>query len=193
MYRKIIFIIFLTIQIDMTVKATVLLSLSFLSLALILSFKPFVLQNLNILEFKSNFAAMIALFVGNLYICNVSDLLKAICFAMIILINTWFFLSFLFDIVYLFFQINYEKFQKFSPNFTRLFAKFLLKMDQFSLMSCFKCIILNFITRKLFNLKNIETKIHSSDAATRPRQWKFSLYPSERKTKILAPSSAKII
>lgn len=193
MYRKIIFIIFLTIQIDMTIKATVLLSLSFLSLVLILSFKPFVLQNLNILEFKSNFAALIALFVGNLYISEISDLFKAICFVMIILINTWFFLSFLFDIIFLFFHVNYEKFNKFSPKLTITIANFLLKIEQFSVMSCLKYAIFNYMARKLFNIKKIDSKLHSTNGSAQPKLWKFSLYPAERKTKILAPMSVKRI
>lgn len=140
MYRKIIFIIFLTVQIQVIIKVLVLLCLSFISLTMVLLYKPFILQDLNILELKSNFAALTVLFVGNLYLCDVSDNLKAFCFVGIVVINTWFFVNFLLDIIFLFFQINFEKFSKFSPRLTLIFARLLIKIEEFSIKKCFKWI-----------------------------------------------------
>lgn len=138
MYRKIIFIIFLTVQIPVNIKVLILLSLSFISLSLIITYKPFILQDLNILELKSNFSALTVLFVGNLFICDISDYFKAICFVGIVIINTWFFLNFLFDIIFLFFQINFEKFKKISPRFTIAFAKLLIEIEELSIRKCFE-------------------------------------------------------
>lgn len=138
MSRKIIFIIFLTLQMELIVKAVILLFLTFLSLSMILTCKPFVLQDLNILELKSNLSALTILFAGNIYLCDVSDHLKAFCFSGIVIINTWFLWNFLFAIILLFFQINFERFHKFSPRITIICARFLLEIDQFSLKTCFK-------------------------------------------------------
>lgn len=138
MYRKIIFVIFLIVQIDVIIKVLILLSLSFISLTVVIIYKPFILQELNILELKSNFAALTVLFVGNLYLCDIYDSLKAICFVVIVIINTWFFLNFLFDLIFLFFQIHFEKINKILPRFTVVFAKILIEIEGLSIRKCLK-------------------------------------------------------
>lgn len=150
MYRKIIFIVFLIVQLHLMIKIVILLALSFLSLMMILIHKPFVLKELNILELKSNFAALTILFVGYLYLCGISDNFKAFCFAAIVLINTWFFWNFLFDIIFLLFQIYYEKFKKLSPRLTNVFAKVLIEMEEFSIQKYLKRKQLEMLSQKLY-------------------------------------------
>ena len=91
MYRKIIFIFFTILTtIPNEQKTIILLFVSAGFLHYTLKNRPFVVQEMNMLEIQSNLTAMITIFSGSLYILNVSDIIKASTFTSIILINTFF-------------------------------------------------------------------------------------------------------
>lgn len=130
MFRKIIFIIFATLHIEIELKAVLLLSFSFLSVIFILNNRPFVMRNFNMLEFKSNLAVLVSLFFGNFYIFTISNSAKVICFLFIILANTWFFKNFFFSVSILFMNVHFEKIKKYMPKCAEKIAYLLLLFDE---------------------------------------------------------------
>ena len=130
MFRKIFFIFVSVLQIQISVKGMILLTLSFISHFLIIIKQPFVMQRLNNLESKSSFAAFFTLFIGNLYICDISDSQKAICFVLIIITNTYFFCGFLFDVIYLLLTIHYDNIYKISPKIALVLARIFVGVEE---------------------------------------------------------------
>ena len=149
MYRKIIFICFSIFQAQVIIKAMFLLSLSFISLFLIIIYKPFVIKELNQLEYKSDLSALITLYAGNLYLCNISETSQALCFFLIVLINTWFFTNFVYNLLYLFLQIHFDKFYKLFPKITTVITNAVVYLEttkikcQFSSLKAYFSMIMN--------------------------------------------------
>ena len=116
MYRKMIFIFFTIITTISNDKKTVfLLVISATSLFITVMNRPFLLRELNILEAHSNATALITIFAGSLYILDITDGLKAILFVLIILINSFFIVRWIFS-VFDILMLTYEtKILKFCP------------------------------------------------------------------------------
>ena len=135
MFRKNFFIFLSIIPIDVFLKGVILLSVSFISLFLVLQKQPFILSKLNDLEYKSNFAALITLFVGNLYLYDISQVIQDICFVLILLTNTLFFCTFLFNVLYLLLHIHFEKLYKLSPRLTTFITSIFISLNKFEITS----------------------------------------------------------
>jgi hypothetical protein len=117
MYRKIIFIsINLFTDMPMISKAVILLFFSFLSLVITFNSKPFLLKEMNYLEFYSNISASFTIFSGSLYITDINDYIKACCFAAIVLVNFMFAIIWLISLISITFQTHYKKFEKYFPS-----------------------------------------------------------------------------
>jgi len=173
MFRKIFFIFLSIIAIDVFLKGVILLSVSFISLFLVLQKQPFILSKLNDLEYKSNFAALITLFVGNLYLCDISQVIQDICFVLILLTNTLFFCNFLFNVLYLLLHIHFEKLYKLSPRLTTFITSIFISLNKFEITS------LNIpALKKMFHTRDGS---HTTFATSNKNLSNSSFYP---KTKI---------
>ena len=129
MFRKIIFIIISIFQIDIFSKSILLISLSFVSTYLIIVCRPFILKELNLLEFHSNIAALATLFCGSLYINDISDEFKAFLFSLIIFTNALFAMNFVYLLFFLILTVYFDKFSKMCPKFFQCFIDFLNKWE----------------------------------------------------------------
>jgi len=118
MYRKIFFIAINLSSMTSFLKVSILLCVASINLFLNFRFRPYVFQELNVLEFYSLLSTIFMLFTGALYISEIGDNLKAMCFLSIILVNSAFCLSWFCSIVSLTFFNNWEKFEKVFPKFT---------------------------------------------------------------------------
>ena len=173
MFRKIFFIFLSVFQMQILVKGIILLSISFIFLFLVIIKKPFIMEKLNYLEYKSSFAALITLFIGNLYICDIPDMAKGICFILIIVVNTYFFCGFLFDVLYLLLTIHFDKIYKMSPKIAKALTSFFVNFDEFDITRLNLQVLGNFF-------KNKQESISTSTTAKQnfPR---YSFFP---KTKV---------
>lgn len=117
MFRKIIFITVSIFKMGLFAKAVILISLSFVSFFLIMVCRPFILHELNTLEFQANISAIITLYSGTLYMNDISKEFKAILFFLIIMTNIIFFINFFMNTLYLFITMHFERIHKFCPYF----------------------------------------------------------------------------
>ena len=125
MYIKIVFIFFSILTTIPNQQKTVLL-LFFATVSLFYTSKnrPFLDDEINLLEIQSNITAVVSLFAGSLYILDINDQLKAIAFSAIVIFNTlfavkWFF-SFLDVVIYLY----GKKIFSYCPSFILVFYDF---------------------------------------------------------------------
>lgn len=133
MFRKIVFIVFSSIPINIFVKSVVLLFLASFPMFNTLKCMPFVFHHHNILEFKADQATFINFFIGNLYLFGISENLKIACFCIIILANTRFILDFLCEIIILFLKQYIVKLFQRSSSFAKLLAKILRILERIKL------------------------------------------------------------
>lgn len=80
--------------------------------------KPFVFNRLNDIECYSLMSAIITLFSGALYLCNIGDFMKALSFSAIILVNLCFSFIWILNLLDIIFETNLGKLQHFFPFFT---------------------------------------------------------------------------
>ena len=91
MYRKIIYISLNLIEsMDIMVKICILLCISYVSFLVHYETKPFILKEMNDLEFYSTLSAALILFSGSLYITNANEIVNTFSFIMVIIINIYF-------------------------------------------------------------------------------------------------------
>lgn len=116
MYRKIMFIS-INLFTDMSIfsKAVILLFFSFLSLMVTFNSKPFLLREMNYLEFYSNISASLTIFSGALFITDINDYLKALCFSVIIFVNGVFALIWLTSMISLVFHVHHRNLERICP------------------------------------------------------------------------------
>lgn len=115
MYRKIIFIVINLLNINSLTKVTLLLFISTLVFLITYFTRPFVFAPLNQIELYSLMSAIITLFAGALYISDVNDYLKAISFMVILLVNFAFVLTWLFSLLNIVFETNFNKMKEKCP------------------------------------------------------------------------------
>ena len=127
MFRKITFITISIFQIDIFSKSILLISLSLVSSYLIIVCRPFILKELNLLEFHSNIAALATIFCGSLYLNDISDEFKAFLFFLIIFTNGLFAVNFVSLLLSLILMIYFDKFSEMCPKFFQRFIDFLNK------------------------------------------------------------------
>ena len=118
MYRKIIFISINLLTLTSFAKVTILLMIAGLAFVLTYFAQPFNYRELNKIEEYSLLSAMATLFSGALYVCDVNDILKAISFSAIILVNIAFIITWFFSLTNVVFQSHLGKLQEYFPKFT---------------------------------------------------------------------------
>lgn len=140
-YKKITFLIFSTIHIDITIAANILLGVDFMSLILKSQYKPFIISKINKIDMLSNFASISTIFVGNIFIGNTFSIhFRLFLFLFLIIVNSIFLFYFTIDLLILFIHNYYEIIHKFSPKYSELFKKGVLTFR--------KLLNLNFTSKK---------------------------------------------
>lgn len=142
MYRKILFIsVNLLENLSIFNKATLMLSFSFVSFLITYYSRPFLLKKMNVLELYSNLSSALTIYAGALYIMDVGDWLKAICFATVVLLNCIFSYFWISSMISIIFHAHFETREKFFPKITlKIFALIeALSRLKFSLNLCFYC------------------------------------------------------
>lgn len=117
MYKKVTILFVSMFQLNIDLKAAILLFVSFLSLILSKISFPFVSQKLNNIELVSNIAAFVILFSGSLYIHSVGVLWQAVIFINILIFNTSFLMLSSFSLIKIFLDNNLSRLQKICPYF----------------------------------------------------------------------------
>ena len=91
MYRKIIFIsVNLFQEMSLIEKTSILMFFSFSSFLLTFHEKPFLLKKINIIELYSNLSASLTLLLGAIYISNKNEIINAMSFFFVVLVNICF-------------------------------------------------------------------------------------------------------
>ena len=131
MYRKMIFIFFTILSnISNREKTVILLLISSFSLYETLKYKPFILSSLNKLEIYSNFAALVSIFAGSLYVLEVSNEIKAITFCVIILRNTTFTIKWIISVFDIIMTTFSSKIFRCCPKLIEFYAIFKKSRDE---------------------------------------------------------------
>lgn len=101
---------------------------------------PFIDPALNSLEIKANIASMITILLGLFYLTNLSEKAQAFCFALIVIVNTFFLLNWVKFVFYVTFKTINEHhiIKKFCP---QLPTKILVFIKGSSILNCF-CLII---------------------------------------------------
>ena len=133
MYRKVVFIsVCFFNQLEIFSKTTLLLFFSSISFILTFQYKPFQDLKTNTLEFYSNLAVIITIYMGALYLSEIGDSLKFFCFLCIFSINGIFFLVWgllCFEVFYIN-NLNYIR-KRFKKSW-RHFLTFMLFLNKIS-------------------------------------------------------------
>lgn len=82
-------------------------------------YQPFILREFNTLEFYSTLSALITIYSGSLYVSDINDYLKALCFIVIVLVNAAFSLRWLWSMFEIIFNVHFNFFEKYFPKFTQ--------------------------------------------------------------------------
>lgn len=91
MYRKILFISINILQgLAIFGKTLILICFSFLSFLITYKTKPFLKKEMNMMEHYSNLSAFLTLVSGAFYVLEINDVIKALSFANVIIVNTCF-------------------------------------------------------------------------------------------------------
>ncbi len=114
MYRKILILSINLLTLSLMTKAILLIVFSALFTLLTFFARPFLLKQMNLLEFYSNLSAFLTIYSGSLYISEIGDLLKAIAFLCIILINVLFGLFWIFSFFEIVFYVHSNFFAKYN-------------------------------------------------------------------------------
>ena len=154
MFRKTIFITVSIFKMGLFAKAVILISFSFVSFFLVMVCRPFILHELNTLEFQANISAIITLYSGTLYMNDISKEFKAILFFLIVMTNITFFINFFMNTLYLFLTMHFERIHKFCPYFIDVIANL---MDR---------ITWDRIRKSILNRSGAKTKFETLDSTT---------------------------
>lgn len=120
MYRKILFLsVGVVEKITILSKSTILLAFSFISCLFTIICKPFILREFNSLEIFSNLSTLITIYSGSLYILDITDFFKVLTFFIIVLVNTIFALRWLWSMFEIVFNIHFDFFEKYCPEFSK--------------------------------------------------------------------------
>lgn len=92
-----------------------MLSFSFVSFLITYYAKPFLIKNMNVLELYSNLSSALTIYAGALYIMDVGEWLKAICFATVLLINFVFGYFWFSSMINIIFLAHFETLKKLFP------------------------------------------------------------------------------
>lgn len=158
MYRKILFIsINLFQEMELFSKTTILIFFSFCSFLITFYARPFLLKEMNLLEFYSNLSACLTLFSGAVYITNTNEFIKGLSFVNVIIVNTFFGYIWIISTIKIIFHVHFQKLENHFPKL----AIFILAMTEsfekvnftFNLFIYFKNLKRNFLIHKSTLLK----------------------------------------
>lgn len=166
MYRKIIFIAINLLTLTSFAKVALLLIFAALNFIMTFFCRPFMVKELNQIEEYSLLSAMITLFSGAFYVCDVTDYLKAISFIAIILVNFAFCFSWLLSLINMAFQAHMGKLQEHFPGCTYSIVAFLITLDKtqksINLCKYFKEVKKNYGNIRTIIINTYETSIDDS-------------------------------
>ena len=100
-------------------KSAFLIFFASFSLIITMFYQPFILREFNTLEFYSTLSALITIFSGSLYVSDVNDYLKALCFFVIVLVNAAFSLRWILSMFEIIFNLHFNFFKKYFPKFSQ--------------------------------------------------------------------------
>lgn len=132
MYRKVIFLLLNLSQLNINIKTSILLFVSYFSVYTTKICSPFFSKELNKLELTSNVTACIILYSGTLYSEDIGAPLQALIFIVIMIANTIFFILALFSLVRIVVITNITKIKLYFPRFTVYYFYFLQVVKNFS-------------------------------------------------------------
>lgn len=112
MYRKIIILSLNLLSVSLLSKTIFLIIVSAVFTLLTFFARPFLLKQMNFLEFYSNLSALITIYSGALYISDVSDSFKAITFICILIVNILFGVLWIKSFLQIVFHIHFNFFLK---------------------------------------------------------------------------------
>ncbi len=155
MYRKIIFISVTVMQdADINTRATLLLFFAAFFYISTKIFQPFVLKELNLLEGFSNFAALVSLFFGCLFVLNIEEPLKFLSYFVILIVNVIFLVRWSFSVFRLFLAAHRQSIEKYFPNFVDRFYELQDRIFNISLAS-----FRNLSLKKSIGVENSERQV----------------------------------
>ena len=133
-YRKIFSILVILLPNEMIFfKGCIIFMLNFSSAILQINKEPFTDPTLNKFQVKANLASTFTIFFGLLYLLDIDDLSKALCFVIIMICNYYFLLSCLKFLFYIVLELIIENklIKKWCPQLTKrmlscLIGKFLI-------------------------------------------------------------------
>ena len=123
MYRKITIICFLLISTLENKQKTVYL-LFFCTLSYFITFQnqPFMVKRLNVLEEEANLSVLCTIFSGSLYILEISDIVKAVSFVCILIINVRFLIIWFLPVFNIYMMVYGKKIFRYCPRFVNFVA-----------------------------------------------------------------------
>jgi len=94
MYRKVCLLLFLNFQtLNLFMKLTIIMGMMFIMMLMIAEYQPFIMIEHNYLEYFSSISSFFLIFAAYLYLSEVNNFIKAICFVVINITNFLFFVS----------------------------------------------------------------------------------------------------
>ena len=112
MYRKILVLSINLLPISLLSKTVCLIILSAIFTVMTFFARPFLLKQMNFLEFYSNLSALITIYSGALYISDISDAFKAITFICILIVNILFGILWITSFLQIIFHVHINFFLK---------------------------------------------------------------------------------
>ena len=138
MYRKICLLLFFNFQsLNISMKLTLIMFIMYMMLLLIIQCQPFILADHNNLEYYSSFSSFFLIFAAYLYILEISEVVKAICFIFINVINFFFILPWNVGMLRILLLKYSEIFLKYIPNMFYFILAFDRTLKYILIKSCF--------------------------------------------------------
>lgn len=141
-------------------KATIMLFFSFFFFLITFYTRPFILRKMNILELYANLSSALTIFSGALYIMDVGEWLKAICFMNVLIVNGFFAYFWLSSMMNIVFHAHFETCAKYFPKsamkifaLRETFSRVKLTFNLFSYCSSLKKLYY-LVLNELKNTKN---------------------------------------
>ena len=181
-------------------KVTCLICVLAISFVMTFLCKPFNYLELNKIEHYSLLSAMVILFSGAFYVCDIKEEFKIIPFFLIIFVNIIFCFNWLLSFTSILFHANLNKLQAYFPNYTYSIVALIMAIQQtemtFNLIRFFKIIKQKFkiIRSNLINIyeKNEGEVINGDDKNRVPQKSRksrtkvfFQIFDSQKENSLI--------
>ncbi len=168
MYRKIIFISIKLLQdMDIFSKTMILIFFSFFSFLITFYARPFLLRKMNLLEFYSNLSASLTLFLGAIFISDTNEVIKAISFVNVIVINTFFAYIWVGSMIEILFHTHFHRLETYFPRLAIIILAIKESIENvtfsFNLLKYFRKLRINYRKNKFSLLENADSDSNMSN------------------------------